>query len=235
MRGFAMRVWLVVSVFVVLVAAPLRAEDRVEPKPKLVKVGKNVVLEINGEQKRVIVQAEVCLTKGPLEGLLTRSKKKEHEYVLAADVDARLIHSALILAGAKAGSPVVFDPKYKPAHGATIKVSLRYVKDKKTVTVPASDFIRHHKTKKPLDKEWVFGGSKLVKNDEDPKAPPFYVANHGDLICVVNMDSAMMDLPVSSPKALNDRVWEANTDKIPKDGTKVEVILEPVAAKKKDK
>jgi hypothetical protein len=230
-----MRVWLFPSVFVLLIASSLRAEDKVEPKPKLVKVGPNVVLEITGEKKRVIVQSEVCLTKGPLEGLLTRTKKKEHEYVLAADVDARLVHTALVAAGAKAGAPVVFDPKYKAAHGTTIKVTLRYVKDKKTVTVPASDFIRHHKTKKALDQTWVFGGSKFVKNDEDPKAPPFYVANHGDLICVVNVDSAMMDLPVASPKAFADRVWEANTDKIPKDGTKVEVILEPVPAKKKDK
>jgi hypothetical protein len=214
-----------------LSAVPLRAEEK--PKaPKQVKVGPNVVLEI-GETKRVIVQAEVCLTKGPLEGLLTRTKKKEHEYVLAADVDARHVHTALELAGAKAGSPVVFDPKYKAAHGAKIKVSLRYVKDKKTVTVPASDFIRHVKTKKALDQDWVFGGSKFIKNDEDPKAPPYYVANHGDLICVVNMDSAMMDLPVASPKAFESRVWEANTDKVPKQGTKVEVILEPVAVKKK--
>lgn len=228
-----MRVWLFVSLFVGLLTSPLRAEDKVEPKPKLVKVGPNVVLEILGEKKRVLVQSEVCLTKGPLEGLLTRSKKKEHEYVLAADVDARHVHAALELAGAKAGAPVVFDPKYKAAHGTTIKVSLRYVKDKKTVTVPASDFIRHHKTKKAFDQTWVFGGSKFVKNDDDPKAAPFYVANHGDLICVVNIDSAMMDLPVASPKKFEDRAWEANADKIPKDGTKVEVILEPVAAKKK--
>src|SRR5262245_13385447 len=65
LRGLAMRVWLFASVFVALVAAPLRAEDKVEPKPKIVKVGNNVVLEIAGEKKRVIVKAEVCLTKGP--------------------------------------------------------------------------------------------------------------------------------------------------------------------------
>src|SRR5262249_47906380 len=207
-----MRPFLIATVLVTLSTSPWAAladdkdksKDKPEPKePKTVKVGDNVVLEI-GTKKRVIVQAEVCLTKGPLEGLLTRAKKKEHEYVLAADVDARHIHTALELAGAEAGSPVVFDPKYKAAHGTKVKISLRYVKDKKTVTVPASDFIRHHKTKKALDQDWVFGGSKFVKDPNDPKAKPFYVANHGDLICVVNMDSAMMDLPVASPKALMD-------------------------------
>lgn len=213
------------------VPAAFRA-DEVVPKPKLVKVGPNVVLEV-GKSKRVVVAAEVCLTKGPLEGLLTRKGKKEHEYVMAADVDARHVHAALELAGAEAGSPAVFDPKYKAAHGTAVKISLRYEKDKKAVTVPAGHFVRHHKTKKALDQDWVFGGSRLLEDENDPKAKPFYLANHGDLVCVVNMTSAMLDLPVASAKAFMDRQWEADSDRIPKDGTKVDVIFEPVAAKKK--
>jgi len=231
-----MRAWTFAILLAALVASPIATnaadKDKEKPKVKTVKIGDNVVLEI-GDVKRVIVQAEVCLTKGPLEGLLTRKTKKEHEYVLAADVDARLIHTALIGAGAEAGSPVVFDPKYKAAHGTTIKIYLRYVKDKKTVTVPASDFIRHNKTKKALDKDWVFGGSKFVKDPNDKDGKPYYVANYGDVVCLVNMDSAMLDLPVASPKALEERVWEANTDNVPKEGTKVEVIFEPVVEKKK--
>src|SRR5438045_1213970 len=70
---------------------------------KRVLVGPNVVLEIDGASRRVVVTSKVCLRKGPLEGLLTRAKKKEHEYVQAADIDARHLHTALTLAGAKAG------------------------------------------------------------------------------------------------------------------------------------
>jgi hypothetical protein len=202
-------------------------------KPKLVEVGPNIVVEIQGKTRRVVVKAEVCLRKGPLEGLLTRTKKKEHEYILAADIDARHLHTALETAGAEAISPVKFDPKFVPAKGTTVKISLRYQKEKQTVTVSANEWIRHFKTKKSLDKDWIFGGSKFVKTDSNAK--PYYLANHGDLVCVVNMESAVLDLPVTSPKAFMDRVWEPNADKIPEIGTKVEVIFEPVIAKKKEK
>src|SRR5262245_23770246 len=153
-----------------LIPAALRtAAPAEEAKPKVVAVGPNVKLEI-GKTRRVIVESVVCRRKGALEGLLTRAKNKDHEvplpvdktheYMLAADIDARHLHTALELAGAKAGSPAKFDPKFQAATGATIKVTLRYKKNGKTVTVPASDWIRHTKTKKPLAHDWVFGGSK---------------------------------------------------------------------------
>jgi hypothetical protein len=47
------------------------------------------------------------------------------------------------------------------------------------------------------------------------------------------MESALMDLPIASPKALADRVYEANTERIPPKETKVTVILEPVVEAKK--
>src|SRR4051794_19165282 len=72
-----------------------------EPEARRTEVGKNVVLEIKGKERRVIVQAVVCLREGPLEGLLTRMKAKEHEYILAADCDARHVHAALLAAGGK--------------------------------------------------------------------------------------------------------------------------------------
>jgi hypothetical protein len=200
--------------------------------PKRVPVGQNVMLEIEGKQKRVIVSSKVCLRMGPLEGLLTRTKKKEHEYILAADVDARNIHLALTLAGAKEGTPVVFAPKYQPATGTSIRVSIRYQKGGKTVTVPAREWIRDGKAKKDLDKDWVFAGSRFVPNPLD-KNKADYIANHGDLICTCNMESALLDLPVPSPKKFDARIWEAHTDRIPDLDTTVEVILEPVVAKGK--
>src|SRR5262245_17858037 len=107
---------------------------------KRVEVGPGVVLEIDGEARRVVVTSSVVLRNGPLEGLLTRAKKKEHEYILAADVDARHLHTALELARAKAGKPVSFSPKYLPAEGTPIRVSLRLTKRGKRVTVPAGDW-----------------------------------------------------------------------------------------------
>src|ERR1700722_1505649 len=96
------------------------------PEKKRVTLGPNVFFEKEGEQRRVIVAAKVVLREGQLEGLVTRKGTKEHEYILAVDADARLIHAGLIAAGAKAGKPVQFDPKYVPASGSPIKITLRY-------------------------------------------------------------------------------------------------------------
>ena len=108
--------------------APSAAQDaagkKEEPKPatdvKRKEIFKNIVLETAGDMRRVRINAEVCLRQGMLEQLLTRKRTKEHEAILAADVDARDIHTALILAGAEAGKPVQFRPTYQPASGSVI-------------------------------------------------------------------------------------------------------------------
>jgi hypothetical protein len=199
--------------------------------PKRVELAKNVFLEVEGDKRRVIVKSTVVLREGQLEGLLTRANAKEHEYILAADCDARHIHTALIAAGAKPGSPVVLFPAYKAATGPKIKVSLRYQKAGKLVTVPAQSWVREHKSKKAMELDWIFGGSRFVDHPDGPAKPKIYVANHGDLICLCNIDTAMLDLPIESPKKFDARLYEAHTERIPPKDTPVELILE-LAAKK---
>src|SRR5205807_1780231 len=100
--------------------------------------------------------------EGHLEGLLCRARTKEHEYILAADVDGRQVHAALMAAGARPGSPVRFVPRYAPATGSAVKVTLRYKKDGRAVAVPAGDWVEDGKARKPLARDWVFGGSRFV-------------------------------------------------------------------------
>jgi hypothetical protein len=202
-------------------------------------IGKNIFFEVDSQtgQRRVIVSSFVALREGQLEGFLTRKGTKTHEYILATDSDAEDIHKALLAAGAEAGSPVTFGPgdKYTPANGSVIKISAQYVKDGKLVTVPAQQWIRNAITKKVLEHKWVFGGSRLIPDPEDEKKKPFYGANEGDFICVLNMPLAMLDLPVKNPNTdpeIGSRVFEANTEKIPQRGTRVDVILEVAAPKK---
>lgn len=186
--------------------------------------------------RRVFVSAYVATREGQLEGFLS-NKNKHYEYVLVTDADAEQIHMALEAAGAVAGSPVTFGPgdKYTPASGSVVKVSVQYTKNGKLLTVPAQDWIRNAITKKPLDHDWVFAGSRRIPNPDDEKKKPFYGANEGDFICVCNMPLALMDLPVANPNTdpeAGSRVYEANTEKIPERNTRVEVVLEAVPAKK---
>src|SRR5262249_53115475 len=143
------------------------AERPVAEAPKRKQLAPNVFFENEGGKRRVVIVAEVCLREGQLEGLLCRTHTKEHEYILAADVDARAVHTALMVAGAEPGRPVQFIPKYVPATGSAIKATLRYQKNGKTVVEPAGEWIQEVKTKEPLKQNWVFGGSRLIVDPED--------------------------------------------------------------------
>jgi hypothetical protein len=226
-----------------LLAAGCRDDPRPEPrgKPsekqaegKKTLVGQNVFMEIQGDRRRVLVSAAVCLRQGEyrLEGLLCRKDTKEHEYVLHAEVDARDIHTALLAAGAKPGSPVQFSPRYTPASGDVIKVTLRYEQDGKLIVVPAQKWLRAAESGKECEQDWVFAGSRFIPDPENP-AKPVYLANYGDLICTANMETAMLDLPIRSSGALESRLFTTNPDVIPPIGTKVVVVLEPVSPSNK--
>jgi hypothetical protein len=212
----------------------------IPPKPagnvKRAQLGQNVWIETEGDKRRIVVNAEVCLREGQygLECLLCRQGTKEHESILAMDADARIIHAGLMAAGAKPGSPVKFDPKFVPASGPTIKVTLRYEQKGKTVSVPAQQWVRNSKTKKDLEYDWVFAGSIFYKNPLDPEAPEAYAAaGEGAAICVTDVPTAMLALPIGSTNNPDlGRAYEPNTDRIPAVGSKIEVILEPVPEKK---
>lgn len=196
---------------------------------------KGLILEVHPDKKtkRVLVAAEVCLRQGPLEVFLCKKNTKEHEAIVRADFDARLIHELLLLAGGEVGKPTQFVnpttmmPEYKPATGSKIKVGVHYRKDGKLHTHPAQEWIWNNKTKKQLEHDWVFAGSILVKDPDNPAAPPYYAANSGEVISVSNFSYAMLDVPVEITK--DDAVlnYEAKTDRIPPLFSKVWVILEP--------
>lgn len=210
---------------------PVR-EKQTEPIKKAA-VGKNVYLEIfPGDRRRVVIEAQVCRREDQLEQLLCRKRTKEHEAILTADVDARMIHAALIAAKASPGAPVQYRP-YKAAHGTKIKVSVQYKdKDGKTITEPAQRWIRNVKTGKDMEYDWVFAGSRLIPPFEKGQEP-YYAANDGDVICLSNFDTALLDLPVELPNANNALIFEANTERIPPVNTPVQVILEPVLEQEK--
>ena len=216
------------SIFLVFATGAL-ADDAPKGKPPTrVEVGKGVFFENDGATRRVIIESSVCLREGQLEQLLTRKQTKEHEAILAADVDARHIHAALLLTGAKAGSTVKYEPKFTPPSGTTIKVTLRYEDQGKTVALKAQDWIRSIRDKKKsLGYDWVFAGSHFIPNQLDPKRPDYFLANDGDIICVANFDTALLDLPIASSKDNDDLSFEAWTERIPPKGTPVTIILEP--------
>jgi hypothetical protein len=151
---------------------------------------------------------------------------KEHESIISVDAKAYIIHAGLLAVGAKQGTPVEFQPQYKPATGTTIDITCIWTDEAGKVRhQKAHDWIQNVETKKPLELDWVFAGSRMYK-DEDT-GQEFYQAEGGELICVSNFPSAMLDLPVESSQANNALLFQAFTDKIPPKGTKVRLVLTP--------
>jgi hypothetical protein len=220
--------------------APAEEPRKETTKPVRVPVGKNVFFERfrDTDRRRVVINAYVCLREGALEQLMCRQHTKEHEAILAADVDARDIHKALLAAKARLGSTVRYEekdgkPVIIPPTGQRIHITLQYEDKGKVVTVPAQRWVRNARTKKDLDHGWVFAGSHFIEDPDNANKPPLYAANAGDVITVSNFEGAMLDLPIASSKDNDELQFEANTDRIPPLDTKVTVILEPVPDAKK--
>lgn len=177
-------------------------------------------------KRRIHILTEVCLREGVLEVFLCKANTKEHESIVHVDLDARDIHFALIAAGAKPGTPVKFVPEYKAATGDSIRVTVTYHKDGKLLTKPAQYWIQQIKTKKDMEHNWVFAGSRFFKFPDEPNRPPFYCANNGEVISIANFSDSMLDLPVMSSKEASELGYIANKDRIPPLKTKVIVTLE---------
>lgn len=188
------------------------------------------VVWVDTKQKIVYVDGYVSLRKGMLEMLACPVGTKEHESVVAVFSRAQTLHAALLAIGAIPGHPVSFRPKFRPAEGTEIDVEIRWQdKDGKWQSVRGQEWVKDTRTQKPMDQPWVFAGSGFWKNEETGKE--FYKAEAGDLICVSNFSTAMLDIPIESSQVNDGLLFEANTEKIPRLGMPVRVVLKPVLKK----
>jgi hypothetical protein len=204
-----------------VVAAPVAAKKSL--------FDKNLYFETRGDKRCVIISAKVTLREGIAEFFLCRTNGKEYESILAADVEPVKVHEALLGAGAKAGSPVQFEPKYRAPEGTKIKVTLQWDKDGRRETKPAQTWLRDNKTQKEMACDWVFAGSGFEPNPLDANRPKVYRANvDGILLTLANFDSAVMDVSIPVTKTYADLEFQPFTDHIPPVGTDVSVILEPI-------
>ena len=212
-------------------AAPEAEKAGAPDEQGLVKISKKHPVWIDTKRKAVVMDGEVCLREGQLEMFACPKGTKEHESIVAIDCLPEEVHAGLLAVGAKPGTPVKFAPEYVPATGQVVDVFLLW-KDAegKTKQTKAQEWIKHMKSGKAMEHDFVFAGSGFWTDEETGKK--HYQANGGDFICVSNFPTAMLDLPVKSSQANADLLFNAFTDKIPPKGTKVKVVLIPRAEKK---
>jgi hypothetical protein len=237
---------LVLGTAVLLLARPIAADDQpaqAASQPRsaaaaavpdgLTKLSQTNDVWLDMKRKAVVVDGQVCLRQGLLEMFACPKGTKEHESVLSLNCKAEEVHAGLLAVGAKPGTPVQFDPEYKAATGQIIDVYVLW-KDEvgKKHQVRAQSWVRETKSQQPMTYDWVFAGSGFWKDEETGQQ--HYKANDGDLVCVSNFPTAMLDLPVESSQANADLMFEALTDRIPPRGTSVRVVFIPRQAAKNE-
>jgi hypothetical protein len=203
-------------------ATPPKA-DAFQPDPSWKPLGPS--LWFDPADRRLVIRARVVLREGPLEHLLCLKGTKEHEAILSTPASPRQIHAGLLLTGAEPGHPVRFLPKFEPPAGTAVAIELEWKEGDTTRRADARQWVFDERDKKPLDKDWVFAGSELIKDPTSKE--PYYTADDGDLITVANFASAILDLPFASTANDADRAFVAHTKLIPPRGTGVTMYLRP--------
>jgi hypothetical protein len=203
---------------------PAVADPGADRHPELRRLSETDDIWIDMPGKRVVVGGSVVLDKGPIEFFACPRGTKEHESIVAVRSSAKLVHAALLAIGLVPGRPVSFDPEYVAAEGPTVTVTMRW----KNATgehreAVAQDWIRDTRSGERMKEHWVFGGSSFWKDPSDGKE--HYQADGGDLICVSNFPTAMLDLPVESSQSNAALLFEVFEGKVPPNGTEVEMIL----------
>ena len=103
---------------------------------------KSVLLDVPG--KRLLLKTEVVLREGLLEMLCCLKQSKEHESILAVNSEAYVVHAGLLSLGAKVGTPVRYDPSFKPPAGQEVAIFLQWTDKKgKLHRVSGQSWIRH--------------------------------------------------------------------------------------------
>jgi hypothetical protein len=128
--------------------------------------------------------------------------------------------------GAQTGSPVQFNPEFKPPTGTQIDIEVRWLDEAgQWQSVPAQDWIKDLATNKAMTHHWVFAGSGFWKDERTGET--HYRADVGDFICVSNFSSATLDIPAESSQVTDGLMFEAFTENIPPLGTPVRLVLKP--------
>ena len=204
-------------------------------------------IKLNLKERCIDVNATVCLHEGLLELVACTKGSKEHESILSIAARPMHIHAAMLLIGAKPGTPAMRKARdeartrwvsVEPA-GDPISVSLVFPDSKgKPQEHPISKFISPAQpdeivgvlTKKKLETfpaSFLFAGSHLV---EDGPGPKKYVCEQsGNVISISTFGDELLCLPGIHGHQNDGLSWQVNPEGLPKIGKRVILRLRPKA------
>ncbi|MBR0239321.1 MAG: hypothetical protein IJQ39_14600 [Thermoguttaceae bacterium] len=217
-------------------------EPLVDNPDDLVRLHPKQNIWFDKKNNTAVLHGAVGLKRGPLElfactGRVTRDRSikdrifadgpKAHESVVVFDIIPHLMHAALLAAGAQPGKPAVFTPQFVPPSGDLIEVTVRWKDEQGRVQqCAAGEWVLDEQNKEVMKTPFVFTGSMFMVNRDGRRM--YMGDSDGELICVSNFPSAVMDVPIESSGDNDSRLFIANEAKIPPCGTPVTMILKPI-------
>lgn len=195
--------------------------------PNATRLSQESSLWIDAPNRRVIVDGYVAQQEAYLEMFGCPAETKEHESVVAVIAKASEVHAALLAVGANPGKPVSFQPEYVAATGPRIRIWVLWRDPTGQVQVAdARQWVRRTGTQEALDRDWVFAGSTWWTDPQDGRE--YYQADSGEMICVSNFGTAMLDLPIPSSDSTSALQFETFKERIPPRGTPIRMVLVPL-------
>lgn len=200
---------------------------------------------INLQERCVDVESSVCLDRGALELVACTKGTKEHESIVAIEARPRHIHAALLLLGAKPGSPAtrmqVGDQAGRwvdiPPKGGAVDVFL-VLKGKEGMIAerPISDFIAPSRKRSDDSASadhaagfpthtFVFAGSVLYGDGPGPRR--YASDDSGNVISLSTFGDESLCLPAIHSQDNDALMWQVNATNLPAVGSKVTLRLRP--------
>ncbi len=191
-------------------------------------------IEVNLKQGYVDAAGKICLDEGMLELIATNEGGKEHESIIALKAKAKHIHLALLMLGAKPGTP----PHWKyieaqdrwlgiPPKGDLVRLSLVYRDGEgKERETPISEFIQNREGEQLTTSDFIFAGSRIAQSDDGKKN---YMADvDGNIVSVSSFGDETLCLPEPASNANDQLIWEIDAEKLPRTGSAATLRMRPV-------
>ena len=243
--------------FVVLAAAESSPDTLSTDRPRAAGGATNASLQaaveklkfpgvtINVQERCVDVHGSVCLHRGTLELVACTKGTKEHESIVAIEAKPMHLHAALLLLGAKPGSPATrqqlgdqaerwFDV---PPSGGPVDVFLVLNDNEgKSVEHPISDFIAPSATRSGASSSaekpakfpthtFLFAGSVLSGDGPGPRR---YLSDEsGNVISLSTFGDELLCLPAIHSQDAQALLWQVNPANLPAVGSNVTLRLRP--------
>ena len=233
-------------------AEPVPGDKPLPEKPAAKPVRNNVKLPglvVNFQKRCVDLEGSICLDEGMLELIACTKGSKEHESIVTITAKPMHVHTALLLLGANNGNPAMSRPAdeqqtrwiHVPPRGDPVDVYLVFKnKQGKVVERPVSEFVARSgkgSDEPPAVDEndaqedvkfphtFLFAGSHL---HEEGAGPRRYLADlSGNVISIATFGDEVLCLPEVHSRDNDALMWQIDSTKLPKVGSKVTLRLRP--------